>query len=57
VVVGVPPRLGAKGEQVELDAGPVAVVLVVSSVTTGWVWRLTTVVALQSGNQQQGHED
>lgn len=47
----------AEGDQVELDAGPVAVVAIVGPVEAGRVRRLTTVGALQSGNEQERHED
>jgi hypothetical protein len=57
VPVGAHGRLVAERRQVDLDPGPVAIVLVVSSVRTGWERRLATVVAIQGGNQQQGHED
>lgn len=55
MVVG--SRLVAEGEQVELDAGPVAVVVVKGPVEAGRSRCLTTVRALQSRDQQQGHED
>jgi hypothetical protein len=57
VPVGVHALLAAEGRQVDLDPGPVAIVLVVSPVRTGRELRLTTVVAIQGGNQREGHED
>jgi hypothetical protein len=54
---GVRRRLVAERRQVDLDPRPVAIVPVVSPVRAGWERRLTTVVAVQGGNQQQGHED
>jgi hypothetical protein len=49
-------RRVAEGEQVEFDAGPVAVIVVIGSVQAGWGRRLTTMVALQ-GCDEQGHHD
>lgn len=53
-MVGV--RLVAEGEQVELDSGPVAVVAIVGPDQPGRPGRLTTVVAFQGSDEQQGHE-
>lgn len=46
----------AEGEQVEFDAGPVAVVVVIRSVEPWLGRRLPTVVARQ-GCDEQGHHD
>jgi hypothetical protein len=53
---GVRARLAVKGEEVELDPGPVAVVAVVGPDRPGRPGRLTTVVAFQGCDQSQGHE-
>jgi len=50
-------RRVAEGEQVEFDAGPVAVVVVIGSMQPGCGRRFTTVVALQGCDEQQHHDD
>ena len=50
-------RLSAQSEQVELGAGPVAVVVVKGPVQAGPVRPLSTVGALQGCDQQEGHDD
>jgi hypothetical protein len=45
----------AESQQVELDAGPVAVVVIVGPVEAGRVRGLTPVRALQGCNQQESH--
>lgn len=47
----------AERKQVELDARPVAVVVIDGSVEAGGVRGLTTVRALQGRDQQDCHDD
>ena len=54
---GGPVLLVTEGEQVESDARPVAVVAVLRPVEAGRSERLTTVRALECGDQREGHED
>lgn len=56
-VAGEGLRLSAQSEQVELGAGPVAVVVVKGPVQAGPVRPLSTVGALQGCDQQEGHDD
>jgi len=43
--------LTAEDEQVGLGAGPITIVVVAGPVETGWLSGLTTVSALQGGDQ------
>ena len=56
-VAGEGLRLSAESEQVELGAGPVAVVVVKGPVQAGPVRPLSTVGALQGCDQQERHDD
>lgn len=52
-----PGSILVESHEVELDTGPVAVVAVLRPVEAGRSEGLTTVRALECGDQREGHED